>query len=202
MMSEFFTEFIVKNPQLWEYFVLPMLIIMARIVDVGISTYRTILTIQGNKTLAPVLGATEAFIWLVVIAAVFQNLNGWTSYFAYAIGFGLGIYFGTWFEERLAQGHVVIELITRRQPDDLLEWLQAKKLRYTLLEPESNEGKSFMVFMPATRKQAETIIPVLQKYHPRSFYTIASLKKAAEVPEFVGNEVRPFGIHRFFAKRY
>ncbi len=201
-MTAFFAEFITTHPQLWEYLLLPLLIILARIVDVGISTYRTILTIQGNKTLAPLLGATEAFIWLVVIAAVFQNLNGWTSYFAYAIGFGLGIYFGTWFEEKLAQGHVVIELITRTQPEALLEWLQKNRLRFTLLEPESNEGKSFMVFMPATRKQAEKIIPVLQKYHPRSFYTVASLKKAAEVPEFVGNAVKPFGIHKFFAKRY
>lgn len=201
-MPEFIQLFITEHPQLWEYFILPVGIILARLVDVSISTYRTILTIQGQKFTAAILGGIEALIWLVVIAAILQNVSSPLAYLAYAIGFSFGIYFGMWVEEKLAQGHVIIELITQSKPDELMAWLSTKKIRYTLLEPESNEGKSFMIFIPATRKQAEIIIPKIKKYHARSFYTIASLKKAAEVPEFVGNEVKPIGIHKFFAKRY
>ena len=201
-MPEVINTFIIEHPQLWQYFLLPALIIMARLVDVSISTYRTILTIQGHKLTSAVLGAIEALIWLVVIAAILQSVSGWTSYLAYAVGFGAGIYLGMWVEEKLAQGHVVIELITHKKPDDFLEWLRGKNIRFTLLEPESNEGKSYMVFMPATRKQAEVIIPKIRKFHARAFYTIASLKKAAEVDAFVGDEVKPVGVHKFFAKRY
>lgn len=201
-MHEFILNFIIDYPQLWEYLILPIGIILARLVDVSISTYRTILTIQGQKLTAAILGSIEALIWLVVIAAILQTVSSPIAYLAYAIGFGFGIYLGMWVEEKLAQGHVIIELITLSKPDDLLAWLRTKNLRYTLLEPESNEGKSFMVFIPATRKQAEIIIPRIKKYHARSFYTIASLKKAAEVSEFVGNDIKPIGIHKFFAKRY
>ena len=201
-MPEFLNVFIAEHPQLWQYFILPAGIIMARLIDVSISTYRTILTIQGHKFTSATLGAVETFIWLVVIVTILQNVGGWVSYLAYSVGFGMGIYLGMWVEEKLAQGHVIIELITHKHPAELLEWLKDKKIRFTLLEPESNEGKSFMVFIPVTRKQAEKVIPILQTQHPRSFYTVASLKKAAEVPEFVGNEVKPFGVHKFFAKRY
>ena len=51
-------------PTVWTYVVIPVMICIARIMDVSIGTMRIVFLSRGMKYLAPVLGFFEVIIWL------------------------------------------------------------------------------------------------------------------------------------------
>ncbi|HMR79678.1 MAG TPA: DUF5698 domain-containing protein, partial [Polyangiaceae bacterium] len=53
----------------------PLIIFLARVCDVSISTIRIILLSRGNRRIAPVLGFFEVIIWLIAIRQIFQHLD-------------------------------------------------------------------------------------------------------------------------------
>ena len=48
-----------------------LIIFGLRIGDVSLGTLRTLFTVQGKKTLAPVVGLFESLIWVIAIREVF-----------------------------------------------------------------------------------------------------------------------------------
>ena len=78
--------------ELWwfAYIILPILIFMARILDVSLGTIRILFIARGIQTLAAVLGFFEVFIWLFVISSIFKNLSSPFYYIFYAGGFAAG----------------------------------------------------------------------------------------------------------------
>src|ERR1700693_3306783 len=92
--------------------VLPLLIFVAEICVVTISTVRIIFVSRGRKFLASVLGFFEVTIWLFAIGQIMQNLSNIGCYAAFASGFSLGNYLGVLIEQKLAMGDSVIRIIT------------------------------------------------------------------------------------------
>lgn len=168
------------TPNVLNYVILPLLIFLARIVDVSISTIRIIFVMSGKKVAAPILGFFEALIWLLAIGQIFNNIdNGW-SYLAYASGFATGTFVGMYLEEKLAIGRVVLRLITREPVDGLIDFLHSKNYRYSILDAQGKTGKVNVVFMVVKRDQLENLTTGINKYHPKSFYTIEGVKQVNE----------------------
>ena len=94
--------------------ILPILIFLARIVDVTFGTIRIIFVSRGMKWLAPIFGFFEIMIWLFAIGQVFSNLTNITYYVAYAGGFACGNFVGIWIEEKMAIGTLIVRIITRK----------------------------------------------------------------------------------------
>jgi uncharacterized protein YebE (UPF0316 family) len=61
---------------LFSWVVLPLLIFLARIVDVAMGTIRIIFVSRGKCALAPFLGFFESSIWLLAISS---SCCGWTT---------------------------------------------------------------------------------------------------------------------------
>ena len=75
---------------------LPLLIFVARVIDVGLGTLRIIFTARGKRQIAPLLGFVEVFIWVAVISQMVRGVNHVVAYLAYAAGFAPGNYVGMW----------------------------------------------------------------------------------------------------------
>ena len=103
---------------------IPLLIFLARVVDVAIGTLRIIFVSKGMKYLAPILGFFEVFIWLVAIGQIMQNLTNWVNYVAYSAGFATGNFIGMFIESKLAMGLVSLRIITERDAKPLIEDLR------------------------------------------------------------------------------
>ena len=91
---------------IFSYILLPQMIFLARIADVSLGTIRIIFVSKGMKRIAPLIGFFEILIWLLAISRIFQDLDNWIAYIAYAGGFAAGNYFGMLLEERLATNHL------------------------------------------------------------------------------------------------
>ena len=63
------------DPNLVKWVLIPLLIFLARVLDVSLGTLRIVFISRGDKTLSPLLGFFEVLIWIIAIGQVMQNLN-------------------------------------------------------------------------------------------------------------------------------
>src|SRR5437667_5113407 len=86
---------------------LPLMIFVAEVCVVTLSTMRIIFLSRGRRFLAPILGFFEIVIWLFAIGQIMRNLNSVSCYLAFAGGFTMGNFLGVFLERVLALGMVV-----------------------------------------------------------------------------------------------
>ena len=68
------------NSNTFAYIILPLMIFVARIMDVSIGTLRIIFVSRGNKLVAPILGFFEVLIWIFAISYIIQHLDNFFAY--------------------------------------------------------------------------------------------------------------------------
>jgi len=119
---------------------------LARLTDVSLSTLRIVLVTMGRHNIAPLIGFIEAFIWLLAIGQIMQNLTNIMSYLAYAGGFARETYLGMWIEQRIALGIVMVRIITGKTADGLISKLKETDYRLTHLKTEGKYGDVGVVF--------------------------------------------------------
>jgi uncharacterized protein YebE (UPF0316 family) len=165
---------------IFSFVVLPLLIFLARIVDVSINTIRIIYVLGGRRLTATVLGFFESFVWLMAIRQIFSHLDNWVSYIAYPAGFATGILVGMIIEERIAYGKVIVRIITRKDVKPLLALLLREQFRYTHVNAEGPDGHENLVFTVLEREDLEHLLGTLKDILPTAFYTVEKVNRAAE----------------------
>ena len=168
------------HPVVKTWLVIPMLIMMARIVDVSLGTIRVVFLAKGMKLLAPILGFFEVLIWLVAISQIMQNLTHWINYVAYAAGFGLGNWVGLMIEAKIALGTVILRIITQKDASTLIEELRHRNLGVTSLPAEGGHGRVMLLFMVLARQQLPRVIECIQRHNPRAFFSIEDVRYVRE----------------------
>ncbi len=160
----------------FDYVVLPLLILMARIVDVSMDTIRVIMVAKGYRKYAPYVGFFQALVWVITISRVMVNLENWTAYLGYAAGFGMGTYVGMLIEEKLAMGHELIRVITRADASDLVLSLREKGYPVTLASGRGRDGEVGILFIILRRKALNEVTGIIKKFNPKAFYTIEDMR--------------------------
>jgi uncharacterized protein YebE (UPF0316 family) len=96
------------------YVLLPLLIFLARVLDVSLGTVRIIFISKGYKFLSLFIGFFEVLIWLTAINQIWSNLSNVWLYLAYAGGFATGNWIGIWLDEKISLGHAMVRIIIRK----------------------------------------------------------------------------------------
>ncbi len=164
------------NGPLYTWVILPMLIVLARIIDVSLGTLRIILVSRGMKHIAPVLGFFEILIWLLAIGQVFQHLDNPINAIAYALGFALGNYVGIVLEHRLAMGKVVVRVVTAKVAAPLVEDLRKDGFSVTKVNAEGANGPVNILYTAIRRSQLELVTAKILRFNPQAFYTVEDVR--------------------------
>jgi uncharacterized protein YebE (UPF0316 family) len=164
------------NSDLFRYMLLPLFIFVARIMDVTLGTIRIIFVTKGIRKIAPIFGFFEVLIWLLAISRIMQDLDNWVCYIAYAAGFATGNFVGMYFEEKLAIGHELIRVITRKDARELIEELRNKGYGVTSVKALGIEGEVAVIFIIARRSRIQEILDMINRFNPRALYTVESIK--------------------------
>lgn len=167
------------DSNLYMYFVLPLLIFLARVVDVTIGTLRIILVSKGNKVLAPILGFFEILIWVVAIGQIMNNLNNYINYIAYAGGFAMGSYIGMLLEEYLAMGSLVVRVISPMNGENLVKAFKEKGYGATRVEGEGSMGRVQLVYSIVKRDDMPEVTKIIQGFNPKAFYSVEDVRKVS-----------------------
>jgi uncharacterized protein YebE (UPF0316 family) len=161
------------------YILLPFLIFISRIMDVTIGTIRIVMVAKGQKFWAPLLGFFEVFIWLLAISRIFENLDNWVCYVAYAAGFATGNYIGLIIEERLAMGIVKIQIITRRSATELIQNLKKAGYGITHHEARGSTENVSIIYSIIKRNEIQKVENMVKETNPKAFYSIEDVKSVS-----------------------
>ena len=179
-METFFTETLGISKETYQLVFLPLVIYCSRMCDVSLSTLRQIFVMSGRRNLAPVVGIFESLIWLVAISTIMQNLTNVYCYIAYAAGFASGIFLGMTIEEKLALGKVVVQVITRREATDLIDYLRSTKFGFTYVEGEGKRENVKLIFSVVQRHDLPELLSIITTFNPNAFYTVESVRYASQ----------------------
>ena len=168
------------NSPLFTWVIIPLLIALARIVDVTLGTIRIIYISRGMKMLAPIFGFFEILIWLMAIGQIMQNLSNPVYYLAYAFGFSGGNLVGIFIEERLAVGRVILRIITQRDATQLVSHLRSAGYGVTTVDAEGAQGPVKLIFTVIDREKIKAVVDSVQTYNPRAFYSIEDVRSVRE----------------------
>lgn len=160
--------------------IIPLLIFLARILDVSIGTLRIIFVSKGLKYLSALLGFFESLVWILAISQVMRHLNNWVTYIAFATGFAAGNFVGVLLEERIAMGNLLIRIITRRDASELVRFLRDSGYGVTSVDATGETGPVKVIFTIAKRRDLEKIIAVIKRFNPNAFYTIEDMRFVKE----------------------
>jgi uncharacterized protein YebE (UPF0316 family) len=168
------------DSELFRWVVLPLLIVLARVIDVTIGTIRIVFVSRGHKIIAPILGFFEVLIWLLAIGQIMRNLSNFMCYIAYGTGFALGTYMGLLIEEKLAIGVLLVRIITQKDAGNLLEALRQANYGVTSVPAFGTSGKVDVIFTVIKRSAVDDVLKIINRFNPRAFYSIENVKEVRE----------------------
>ncbi|MFV0522140.1 MAG: DUF2179 domain-containing protein [Mangrovibacterium sp.] len=162
------------------YLLLPLLIFIARVTDVTIGTIRIVMVSKGRKLWAPILGFFEILIWLMAISKIFENLDNWACFLAYALGFATGNYVGLLIEEKLAVGIVRLQIITRKKANKLIRNLTAAGYGITHHEAHGSMENVSIIYSVVKRSDIRKVEAIVRETNPKAFYSIDDVKSVSQ----------------------
>lgn len=159
---------------------LPLLIFIARVIDVSLGTLRIIFTARGKRQLAPLLGFIEVFIWVAVISQMVRGVNHVVAYLAYAAGFAAGNYVGMWIENRLAIGTVVLRIILAQSGDILANTLHEAGYGVTRVDGMGANGPVKLIYTIVRRKALPGVLEIIHQTTPKAFIAIEEVRSTEQ----------------------
>ena len=170
-------SFYLISPEIYSWFILPLLIFLARIGDVSMETIRVIYISRGIKYLAPIIAFFEIIIWLLAMEVVMSDLSNIANFFAYAFGFASGTYIGLVIEEKLSIGMVILRIVTTEEStDEIAAFLEAEHFGVTTSMPGGAAGNVRMILTLVNRADVPRITSHLQTTNPHAFFSIEDVR--------------------------
>jgi uncharacterized protein YebE (UPF0316 family) len=165
----------------------PLFIFFARILDVSLGTIRIMFVSKGYRGKATLLGFVEVLIWIIIVAQIFQNLDNWMNYIAYAGGFATGTFIGMYIEEKMKMGIQMFRIIVGQGSEIFLEKLKEANFRVTTADGEGKYGPVKIIFTVAKRKRWQELAGLVNEFAPNAFYSVEDVKHVSQMDE----EVKP-----------
>ncbi|MFH1065204.1 MAG: DUF2179 domain-containing protein [Nanoarchaeota archaeon] len=166
---------------LYNWLILPLLIFLARILDVSIGTIRVIFISRGLRFLAPTLGFFEVLIWLLAMRQIMVNLSSPIYFIAYAAGFATGTFVGIVLEDKISIGKVIVRIIARDHARDLIKELQKRNYHITISDARGTYGKVKIIFTITQRHAVPRLIEIINHFQPHAFYSIEDIRYSSDV---------------------
>lgn len=160
--------------------ILPLIVFLARFIDMALGTVRIIFLSRGRKFLAPLLGFVEVFIWITIVSQIVRGAHNIVAYLAYAAGFAAGNYAGMLIEERLAIGTLVIRVILPKDGVSLVDRLRTEGYGATYVDGHGAGGPVRLIYTVVMRKELSRVVHLIQEVHPKAFFTVEELRSAQQ----------------------
>jgi uncharacterized protein YebE (UPF0316 family) len=159
------------------------IVFLARVADVSLGTFRTIVVFRGHRWLAAAIGFFETIIWLLAAAQVLKNIDEWYLLIAYAGGFAAGNYVGMWLESHFAIGTELIRCISYNR-DTLAVQLRDDGYQAISIDGDLGDDKPIeVIFIIAKRRLVPEIIDKIKNYDPGAIYSVSDIKSVYEGPD-------------------
>jgi uncharacterized protein YebE (UPF0316 family) len=149
-----------------------LLIFVARVVNVAMSTVRSLLSIRGQKRLATMISFFESLIFVLAISKVLQNANNLWSILGYSGGFAVGTWVGLEIEERLALGYAEVQVISQSAGEQVAAALREAGYGVTEMAGEGLLGRVQVITTVVSRRDVPAIMELASQVDETAFVTV------------------------------
>ncbi len=164
----------------WHILLIGLLIFCARIVDVSIGTFRTIVTVQGRTRLAFALGFMEVTLWVTIISTIVKQIHtAPVLAIFYGLGFATGNVAGIALERKLALGHLALRVFTRKAGVPAAARLRAVGQVVTTFQGEGRDGPVTELLVVCRRRDIKWILDLIKTDDPDAFYIIEQAREVS-----------------------
>jgi uncharacterized protein YebE (UPF0316 family) len=172
-----------------DWFLLPLIILVARIGETSLKTVRQVYVTRGYKYLAAGIGTGEIAIWLLSTGLVITNLSNIPGIIAYIAGYAIGTVFGMDLEDRLKFGNVIVRIITPDDPSLMMADLKERGFGITRLEGTGSFGTPVSVLLVLVpRSVLDALLDVLKVHYPAAIFSVEDIRSMREDRPFFFRE--------------
>lgn len=135
-------------------------IFFARIIDVSISTFRTMMMVRKKSILVPILAFIEVFVWFIAARkALNTEINSILIPVCYSLGYATGTYIGGFLSRRFIKNVNSIEVTTKRNNYKLIDTLRSNGLAVSViaLKDSYKDKKDLLIIGVKARITNETV---------------------------------------------
>lgn len=155
-----------------------IIIFFARVIDVSLATFVTVLTIKGKRALATIIGFIDVLIWfLVVKEALNTDIKSIWIAFSYAGGYALGTFIGTTLSNKLIDGKISAQVIINS--DSINEVEKIRKAGFAVSQIDctgKDNAKKLMLFIELDKKHLDDLKDIINKIDKDAFMVINETK--------------------------
>ncbi|KON69441.1 DUF2179 domain-containing protein [Peribacillus sp. NPDC060186] len=146
-----------------------LLILLLQLIYVPIYTLRTIFLVKNITVLASILGIAEMLVYVFGLSLVFGGDQSIIAMVVYAVGFGIGIIFGTKIEQKLAIGYINVTVNTQAKNEYLIDTLRSIGFGVTLYTGEGRDSNRYRMEILTKRNREQELIATVEKFEPKAF---------------------------------
>jgi uncharacterized protein YebE (UPF0316 family) len=146
-------------------------IFLLRITDMSLDTLRMLFVLRGRKTLVWTLGFIQSAVYVIAITKVLSNLNNPLTVLGYAAGFASGNLIGMIVEERLAIGHITLQIISQRHGVKLAKALRMAGYGVTEMSARGKDGTVRVLSASVLRKDLAHARHIVHETDEAAFIT-------------------------------
>lgn len=152
------------------------LIFILRVSDMTLDTLRVLFVMRGKKQIAWVLGFFQSAIFVLAIGKVLTQVNNPLNIIGYAAGFATGNVVGMIIEERIAIGHIMINIISPRRGSAIVSHLREAGYAVTELSGRGKDGMVSLINCSVLRKQVDAVHQLVNDIDPEAFITAEDVR--------------------------
>jgi uncharacterized protein YebE (UPF0316 family) len=129
-----------------------LLIFFLRITDMSLDTLRVLFVVRGRKRIVWLLGFCQSAVFVIAITQVLAHLDNPLTVLGYAAGFATGNVIGITVEERLAIGHIRLQIISSKRGIGLAKALRDGGFGVTEISARGRDGVVRLLSVDVLRK--------------------------------------------------
>tara|TARA_Y100000992_G_scaffold69791_1_gene43716 strand:+ start:280 stop:795 length:516 start_codon:yes stop_codon:yes gene_type:complete len=148
-------------------------IFLLRLLDQTLGTLRILYVNKGKPLFGAILGFIESAIWIVAISQVIQDLNDPFLIFGYALGFAAGTIMGSYIENTIAIGDIVVRIFVPKDSDSekIAKELRINGLGVTIINGEGMQGEVTIAWCVTPRKRLKEVMRIISEITPDAYVT-------------------------------
>ena len=148
-------------------------IFLLRLLDQTLGTLRILYVNKGKPLFGAILGFIESAIWIIAISQVIQDLNDPFLIFGYALGFAAGTIMGSYIENTIAIGDIVVRIFVPKDSDSekVAKELRTNGLGVTIINGEGMQGEVTIAWCVTPRKRLKEVMKIVSEITPDAYVT-------------------------------
>lgn len=166
-----------------EIFLLCLKIFFCRIIDVSMASYRTVIMVKGKSKTASLIALVEGLIWFLVVR---EALNYTSENFletlyialAYAGGFSVGTFVGSWIASKFNGGMVQVQIVMSSKNDEAVKEIQNAGYALTILTSNATtfSGEKYMLFSEIKQSKLNEFKELVHSLDEKAFIMVNETK--------------------------